>query len=172
MTDIQTKTLIYQSKANSNEKILFCKITSLTLDLLQVSLAEKTGEGKNERLVILGMLINIHELSSLASIFKMMGLLSTVSSKLSSKLESAIVKEHRRASLYCTIVLSKHMIGYWFFVKGCRLDTILSSQRPRLPSITSLSRFVPSLVFAARETSSKSTLTPNDSKYSCKGFSW
>ena len=64
------------------------------MDLLQVSLTEKIGEGKKrERLVILGMLINIHEPSSLASIFKMMGLLSTVSSKL----EWAIVKEHRRA---------------------------------------------------------------------------
>ena len=53
------------------------------LDLLQVSLAEETGRGKTrERLVILGMLINIYELSSLASIFKMTGLLSTVSSKL------------------------------------------------------------------------------------------
>ena len=41
------------------------------VDLLKVSLAEKTGEGKKrERLVILGMLINIHEQSSLASIFK------------------------------------------------------------------------------------------------------
>ena len=39
------------------------------VDLLQVSLAEKTGEGKKrKRLVILGMLINIHEQSSLASI--------------------------------------------------------------------------------------------------------
>ena len=86
---------------------------------------EKTGEGKKrERLVILGMLINIHELSSLASIFKMTGLLSIVSSKL----ESAIVKEHRRASLCSIIVLSEHMIGYWLFVKGCRLDRILSSQ--------------------------------------------
>ena len=105
---------------------------------------KKTGEGKKrERLVILGMLINIHELSSLASIFKMTGLLSTVSSKL----ESAIVKEHRRASLCCIIVLSKHMIRYWSFVKGCRLDRILSSQRLMLPSITSLSRFFPSPVF-------------------------
>ena len=42
-----------------------------SVDLLQVSLAEKTGEGKKrERLVILVMLINIHEQSSLASIFK------------------------------------------------------------------------------------------------------
>ena len=41
------------------------------MDLLQVSLAEKTGKGKKrERLVILGMLINIHEESSLAAIFK------------------------------------------------------------------------------------------------------
>ena len=95
------------------------------MDLLQVSLAEKTGEGKRrERLVILGMLINIHELSSLAFIFEMTGLLSTVSSKL----ESVIVKEHRRASLCCIIVISEHMIGYWFFVKGCQLDRILSIQ--------------------------------------------
>ena len=56
----------------------------------------KKGEGKTrERLVILGMLINIHELPSLASIFKRTGLLLTVSSKL----ESAIVKEHHRESL-------------------------------------------------------------------------
>ena len=75
------------------------------------------------RLVILGMLININELSSLASIFRLTGLLSTVSSKL----ESAIVKEHREASLCCIIVLSKHMIGCLFLVKGCRLDRILSS---------------------------------------------
>ena len=108
------------------------------LDLLPVSLVEKTEEGKKrERLVILGMLINIHELSSIASIFKMTGLLSTVSSKL----ESAIVKEHRRASLYCIIVLSKHINWILVFVKRCRLDRILSSQRPRLPSITSLSCF-------------------------------
>ena len=81
------------------------------MDLLQVSLAEKKAkEIKRERLVILGMLINIHELLSLASIFKMMWCLSTVSSKL----ESAIVKIHRRASLRCIVVLSKHMIGYWF----------------------------------------------------------
>ena len=39
------------------------------------------------------------------------------------------------------------MIGYWSFVKGCRLERILSNQRPRLPSITSLSRFFPSPVF-------------------------
>ena len=98
----------------------------------------KTGEEKKrERLVILGMLIDIHELSSLASIFKMTGLSSTVSSKL----ESAIVKEHRRASLCCINLLSKHMIRYWSFVKGCRLDRILSSQRPMLPGITSISRF-------------------------------
>ena len=46
-------------------------ILSTTMDLLRVSLAAKTGEGKKrERLVILGMLINIHEQSSLASIFK------------------------------------------------------------------------------------------------------
>ena len=63
--------------------------------------------------MILGMLINIHELSSLASIFKMTVLMSTVSSKL----ESAIVKEHRRAPLCCIIVLSKRMIEYWSFVK-------------------------------------------------------
>ena len=67
-----------------------------------LSRKKQEKEKKLERLVILGMLINIHELSSLASIFKMTGLLSTVSSKL----ESAIVKEHRSASLYCIIVLS------------------------------------------------------------------
>ena len=68
---------------------------------LASTLAEETGEGKKarERLVILGMLIDNHELSSLASIFKMTGLLSTVSSKLG----SAIVKEHCRASLCCII---------------------------------------------------------------------
>ena len=44
---------------------------TVSVDLIKVSLAEKTGEGtKRERLVILGMLINIHEQSSLASIFK------------------------------------------------------------------------------------------------------
>ena len=102
-----------------------------------LSRQKREKDKKRERLVILVMLINIHELLSLASIFKMTGLLSTVSSKL----EWAIVKEHRRASLCCIIVLSKHMIGYWFFVKGCRLDRILSSLSPRLPSITSLSRF-------------------------------
>ena len=102
-----------------------------------LSWQKREKETKRERLVILGMLINIHELSSLASILIITGLLSTVSSKL----ESTIVKEHRRVSLCCIIVLSKHMIGYWFFVKGCRLDRILSSQRHSLPSITSLSRF-------------------------------
>ena len=125
------------------------------MDLLQVSLTGKTGERKKrERLVILGMLNNIHELSSLVSIFKMTGLLLTVSSKL----ESAIVKEHRRASLCCIIVLYKHMIGYWFFIKGCRLDRILSSQRPRLPSITSLSRYYSFSSFAAKETYNKSNI--------------
>ena len=89
-----------------------------------LSRQKREKEKKRERLVILGMLINIHELSSLASILIITGLLSTVSSKL----ESAIVKEHRRVSLCCIIVLSKHMIEYWFFVKGCRLDRILSSQ--------------------------------------------
>ena len=49
----------------------YMTLLHVDLDLLQVSLAEKTGEGKKrERLVILGMLINIHEQSSLASIFK------------------------------------------------------------------------------------------------------
>ena len=49
----------------------YADMAGIGLDLLQVSLAEKTGEGKKrERLVILGMLINIHEQSSLASIFK------------------------------------------------------------------------------------------------------
>ena len=86
------------------------------MDLLQVSLMEKTGERKKrERLVILGMLIDIHELSNLASIFKRTGLLSTVSSNT----ESAIFKEHLRASLCCIIVHSEYMIGHWFFVKRC-----------------------------------------------------
>ena len=42
------------------------------VDLLQVSLAEKKQEKEKqgERLVILSMLINIHEQSSLAPIFK------------------------------------------------------------------------------------------------------
>ena len=55
---------------------------------------------------------------------KMTGLLSTVSSKL----ESAIVKEHHRASLCCIIVLSKHMIRYWFFCK--RMPTGQNSVQP------------------------------------------
>ena len=46
------------------------------LDLLKVSLAEKQEkEKKRERLVILGMLINIHDQSSLASIFKNYGVI-------------------------------------------------------------------------------------------------
>ena len=45
--------------------------------------------------MLLGMLINIHELLSLDSIFKMTGSLSTVSSKLEWATEWAIVKEHR-----------------------------------------------------------------------------
>ena len=80
-----------------------------------LSRQKREKEKKRERLVILGMLIDIHEPSSIASILKLKWLLSTFSSKL----ESAIVKEHRRASLCCIIVLSKHMIGYWLFVKGC-----------------------------------------------------
>ena len=107
-----------------------------------LSRQKREKEKKRERLVILGMLINIHELSSLASILIITGLLSTVSSKL----ESAIVN-----SLCCIIVLSKHMIGYWFFVKECRLDRILSSQGPSLPSITSLSRFFFLLPFLPRK---------------------
>ena len=89
--------------------------------MMILGLATSLSHGKNregqkrERLVILGMVINIYELSSLDSILKMTGLLSTVSKKL----EWAIVKEHRRASLCGIIVLCKHMIGYWFFVKGC-----------------------------------------------------
>ena len=31
------------------------------------------------------------------------------------------------------------MIGYWFFVKGCRLNRILSSQRPRLLQVLQVS---------------------------------
>ena len=49
----------------------FLQDSSFSMELQQVSLAAKTGEGKRrERLVILGMLINIHELSSLVSILK------------------------------------------------------------------------------------------------------
>ena len=94
-------------------------------------------ETMRERLAILGMLINIHEQSSLASIFKNYGVV------VNCFIEALVChcQKHRRASLCCIIVLSKHMIGYWFFVKGCRLDRILSSQRSRLPGIASLSRF-------------------------------
>ena len=53
-----------------------------------LSRKKRKKENKRERHVILGMLINIHEQSSLCPIFKMTGLLSTISSKL----ESAIVK--------------------------------------------------------------------------------
>ena len=47
-----------------------------------LSRQKREKDKKRKRLVILGMLINIHELLSLASIFKMTGLLSTVSLKL------------------------------------------------------------------------------------------
>ena len=104
--------LIFATNAPFQLSDLVLKFFKIYLDLQQVSLAKKREKEKMlERLVIHGMLINIHELSSLASIFKLTGLLSTVSSKL----ELAIVKEHRRALLRCIIVLSKHMIGYWFF---------------------------------------------------------
>ena len=88
--------------------------TSETIWTCYKSLSRKTleKEKKRERLVILGMLINIHEQSSLLPFSKMTGLLSTVSSNL----ESAIVKKDHRVSLCCIIVLSKHMIGYWFFL--------------------------------------------------------
>ena len=69
------------------------------VDLLKVSLAEKQGQGKEkkrERLVTLGMLFNNDELSSLASIFKMTGFLSTVSSKL----KSVIVQPTTQATKY------------------------------------------------------------------------
>ena len=131
---LKIEMLIYQSKAGLDERILFGKITHLLVHKVRkvlvsasygneismlcwtcnksLSRQKREKDKKREGLVILGMLINIHELSSLASIFKMTGLLSTVSSKL----EWAIVKEHRRASLCCIIVLSMHMIGYWFFL--------------------------------------------------------
>ena len=100
-------------------------LAAKSVDLLQVSLAEKQEkEKKRERLVILACSLIVMSNRALLPFSKMTGLLSTVSSKL----ESAIVKIHHRASLCCIIVLSKHMIGYWFFVKGCRLDKILSSQ--------------------------------------------
>ena len=99
------------------------------------------------------MLINIHELSSLAFILIITGLLSTVSSKL----ESAIVKEHRRVSLCCIIVLSKHMIGYWFFVKGYADWTESCPAKDPVYQVLQVSlAFFPSPVFAARETCCKS----------------
>ena len=120
------------------------------VDLLQVSIAEKTGDGKKrERLVILGMLINIHELSSSASIFKMKGLLSTVLSKL----ELAIVKEHRRASLCC-----KHMIGYCFLEKDSNWTESCLASDPGYEVLQVSLAFIPTLVFATRETCSKSIL--------------
>ena len=73
----------------------------IQLDLLQVSLAEKTGEGKKrERLVILGMLINIHELSSLASIFKCRGSCQLLHRCLSRPLSKNIAEPSSVVSLY------------------------------------------------------------------------
>ena len=134
----------------------YTKRTVAQMDLLQVSLAEKEQKEKmRERPVILGILINIHELSSLASIFKMTGLLSTFSLKL----ELAIVKEHSRASLCCIIVLSEDMIGYWFFfVKGCRLNWTEScpANDPGYQGLQVSLAFIPSPIFATRETCSNS----------------
>ena len=46
------------------------------------------------------------------------------------------------------------MIGYWFFVKGCRLDRILVNDPGYRVLQVSLA-FIPSPIFAARETCSK-----------------
>ena len=71
---------IFTQLLSISNAVCFKSKINVFMDLLQVSLVEKTGEvKKRERLVILGMLINIHEASSLASIFKMTGLLSTFS---------------------------------------------------------------------------------------------
>ena len=118
-----------------------------------LSWQKREKEKKRERLVILGMLINIHELSSLASILIITALLSTVSSKL----ESAIVKEHRRVSLCCIIVLSKHMIGYWFLLKDADWTESCPANDTVYQVLQVSLAFIPSLVFAARETCCKST---------------
>ena len=109
-----------------------------------LSRGKKQGKEKNrERLVILCMLIKIHQLSILAPIFKMMGLLSTVSSKL----ESAIVKEHRRASLCRIIVLSKYMIGYWILVKDADWTESCPANDPGYQVLQVFLGFFPSPVF-------------------------
>ena len=98
--------------SNFEMKLGKCSIMADVYWTCNKSLSRKNIEGKKrERLVIIGMLINIHELLSLASIFTMTGLLSTISSKP----ESAIVKVHRRASQCCTIVLSKHLLDIDFY---------------------------------------------------------
>ena len=118
-----------------------------------LSRQKRQTEKKRERLVIPGMLINIHELLSLDSIFKMTGLLSTVSSQL----ESAIVKGHRRASLCCITVLSNNMIRYWFFVKDADWTDSCPANDPGYQVLQVSLAFIPSLVFVARETCNKST---------------
>ena len=85
---------------------------------------------------------------------KLTGLLSTVSSKL----ESAIVKGHRRDSLCCIILLSKHMIGYWFFVRDADLTESCPANDPGCQVLQVSLAFIPSPVFAARETCSKSSM--------------
>ena len=101
------------------------------------------------------MLINIHELLSLASIFKNDGLLSTVSSKL----ESAIVNHCPTVVVNCCIiVLSKHMIGYWFFVKDADWTESCPVNDPGCQVLQFSLAFIPSPVFAARETCSKSIM--------------
>ena len=89
------------------------------------------------------MLINIHELSSLASIFKMTGLLSTVSSKL----ESVMVKDHRRAPLCCIIVHSEHMFGYWFLKKDADWTESCPANDPGYQILQVSLAFIPSPIF-------------------------
>ena len=73
----------YTKSKHQNETDLLLYILQVFYGLATSLSRGKIGEGKKrERLVILGMLINIHELSSLAFIFKMMGLFLTVSSKI------------------------------------------------------------------------------------------
>ena len=82
----------------------------------------------------------------------MTGFLATVYSKL----ESAIVKEHRKASLCCIIALSKHMIGYWFFVKDADWTESCPANDPGYQVLQVSLTFNSSSVSAARETCSKS----------------
>ena len=62
---------IFEQTERYDHNLNGCFSFAPRVDLLQVSLAEKTGKGKKrQRLVILGMLIDIHGQSSPTSIFK------------------------------------------------------------------------------------------------------